>query len=190
MFKRILVAVDGSPTSSRGFKAALDLAQGERATVDILHVVDDLAMVPYVSVGDYIPAQYIDTFLTELRDSGRKVLAKAKQLASESGVSANAVLVEAKGSTVAHTILRQARKLHSDVIVLGTHGRRGLRRVLLGSDAEAVLRESRVPVLLVRAPERAKNPVRKPVPLRRIAETAAKRARGPGAKQMGILALR
>ena len=64
------------------------------------------------------------------------------------------LLVETRGQTVAHAILGQAQKTKADLIVLGTHGRRGLSRVLMGSDAEAVVREARVPVLLVRARER------------------------------------
>ena len=64
------------------------------------------------------------------------------------------MLVESRGHSVADTILEQARKTKADVIVLGTHGRRGLSRILMGSDAEAVVREARVPVLLVRSQER------------------------------------
>ena len=83
--------------------------------------------------------------------SGRKVLTKAEAVARAAKVDVKALLVESKGGTIADAILAQARKLRADTIVLGTHGRRGLRRALMGSDAEAVLRDSRVPVLLVRA---------------------------------------
>ena len=98
----------------------------------------------------YVPAAYIDNLLDDLREAGRKVLAKAEATAAKAGVSAKTVLVETKGGSIADAILGQARKLKSGVIVMGTHGRRGLRRVVMGSDAEAVLREARVPVLLVR----------------------------------------
>jgi len=143
MFKQVLVAVDGSPTSTRGLKAAIGLASDQRATLTVLHVIDNVASVAYVGDMGYIPADYVDTLLADLRANGRKLLAKAEALARDNGVTAKTLLVESKGQPI------------SDVIVLGTHGRRGLRRVLMGSDAEAVLRESRVPVLLVRAPERA-----------------------------------
>ena len=103
----------------------------------------------------YVPANYVDTLLEDLRANGRKVLAAAEATAAKAGVTAKTVLVETKGGSIADAILSQARKLKSSVIVMGTHGRRGLRRVVMGSDAEAVLREARVPVLLVRAPERA-----------------------------------
>ena len=160
MFQRILVAIDGSATANRGLKAAFELARDEHASVDILHVVDGAAMVPYMSDTGYIPGDYLDRFVEEAREKGRKVLAKAEKQAAEMAIKARGVLVETAGTSVAQVILEQARKLRSDVIVLGTHGRRGLRRIVMGSDAEAVLREAKVPVLLVRAPEPSSRPVR------------------------------
>ncbi|MHB8493822.1 MAG: universal stress protein [Casimicrobiaceae bacterium] len=154
MFKHVLVAVDGSPTSTRGLKAAIGFASDQRATLTVLHVIDNVASVAYVGDMGYIPADYVDTLLADLSANGRKLLAKAEALARDNGVTAKTLLVESKGQSISDVIVRQARKVRADVIVLGTHGRRGLRRVLMGSDAEAVLRESRVPVLLVRAPER------------------------------------
>lgn len=154
MFQNILVAVDGSATANRGLKSAIQLASDQHATLTIVHVIDDMAIMPALD-GGYVPANYIDSMLDAMRDSGRKVLAKAEKLAQEQSVPAKTVMAETQGRTVAHTILAQARKAKSDVIVLGTHGRRGLTRVLLGSDAETVLREATCPVFLVRAPERA-----------------------------------
>jgi nucleotide-binding universal stress UspA family protein len=100
----------------------------------------------------YVPSGYVDTLLDDLRTNGRKILTKAEALARAGGVEAKALLVETKGRTIADVILAQARKVRADVIVLGTHGRRGFRRVVMGSDAEAVVRDSRIPVLLVRGP--------------------------------------
>lgn len=151
MFEQVMVAVDGSPTANRGLKAAIGLASDQHASLSIVHVIDDTAGVAYVGDMGYIPANYVDSLLEDLRENGRRVLDKAQAAAREAGVEAKTILVETKGRTVADTIVNQGRKLRADVIVLGTHGRRGLRRVLMGSDAEAVLREARVPVLLVRA---------------------------------------
>jgi len=106
--------------------------------------------------GGYVPPNYVDSFYEELRRNGRRTLDKVERVAGASSVPVECVLAETHGQTVAHVILKQARKLKADAIVLGTHGRRGLRRALMGSDAEAVVREARVPVLLVRSPERAK----------------------------------
>jgi nucleotide-binding universal stress UspA family protein len=136
-------------------KAAIGLASDQRAKLSIVHVVDDTAGVTYVGDMGYVPVSYVDNLLDNLRANGRRVLTKAEAAARDGGVEARTLLVEAKGRTIAEAILDQARKLRADVIVLGTHGRRGLRRVLMGSDAEAVLREARIPVLLVRSPERA-----------------------------------
>ena len=109
--------------------------------------------VSYVGDMGYVPAGYIDTMLDDLRTHGRKILAKAEAAARESGVDVKTLLIETKGGSIADAILGAARKVRADVIVLGTHGRRGLSRVLMGSDAEAVLREARIPVMLVRSPE-------------------------------------
>jgi nucleotide-binding universal stress UspA family protein len=155
MFQHVLVAVDGSPTGNRGLKAAIGLASDQKATLTILHAVDDMAGVSYVGDMGYVPTGYVDKLLDDLRANGRKVLTKAEALARAGGVDAKVLLVETKGRTIADVILAQARKVRADVIVLGTHGRRGLRRVVMGSDAEAVLRDARVPVLMVRSVERA-----------------------------------
>jgi nucleotide-binding universal stress UspA family protein len=150
MFKRIVVAIDGSPTAQRGLKVALDLAAEQRAVVHAVHVVDDMGIVPSLD-GGYIPSAFIDSYAQALRDKGYKTLDKATAQARAAGVTCKASLVETMGQGVAQTILQHARKVKGDLIVLGTHGRRGLRRVLLGSDAEAVVRDAPVPVLLVRA---------------------------------------
>src|SRR4051812_46268736 len=155
MFAQVLVAVDGSATGNNGLKATIGLASDQKAALTILHVVDDMASVSYVGDLGYVPSGFVDKVLDELRANGRKVLTKAEALARERGVEAKALLVETKGGSIADTILAQAKKVRADVIVLGTHGRRGLRRAVMGSDAEAVLRDARVPVLLVRAPERS-----------------------------------
>jgi len=151
MFKQILVAIDGSPTGNRGLKAAMELASSHAASLTMLHVVDDMQSVSYIGDMGYVPADYVDRLLDDLRTNGRKILAKAESAARAAGIDAKALLVESKGGSIADAILAQARRLRADTIVLGTHGRRGLRRALMGSDAEAVLRDSRVPVLLVRA---------------------------------------
>jgi len=103
----------------------------------------------------YAHAAYIESMLEALRDTGRGLLAKAEAFARKRGVDVRTTLAESKGNGVAAELLREAKRREADVMVLGTHGRRGLRRLLLGSDAEMVMREARVPVLLVRAPERA-----------------------------------
>jgi len=86
-----------------------------------------------------------------LREGGKRVLAKAQAFALKQGLKAKTILREMIGGPAAYPIVREARKLRADLIVLGTHGRRGVRRLVLGSDAEQVVRTASVPVLLVRA---------------------------------------
>jgi nucleotide-binding universal stress UspA family protein len=170
MFKRILVAIDGSPTARRGLRVALELAADQRAVVHAVHVVDDMGIVPSLD-GGYIPSSLIDNYGQALRDKGYKALDKATLQARGAGVTFKAALVETMGQGVAQAILQQARKVKADLIVLGTHGRRGLRRALLGSDAEAVVREAPVPVLLVRAGAAARR--NRPVEVARSAAATA-----------------
>ena len=146
-YRRILVAVDGSPTSMKGLREAIRLAKDDRAQLFIVHVVNELyafANLEGLTAGvDIVPA---------LREGGRRVLAKAKAVADKERIRAKTLMRETPGGAAADLIVREARKQRADLVVLGTHGRRGLRRAVLGSDAEQVVRRSPVPVLLVRAP--------------------------------------
>ena len=166
MFKRILVAVDGSPASNAGLAAAVELAGDQRATLIALHVVDD-GTLPVNFEGVAYPPNYVDAYFEAMHKAGRKLLDKTAKTALASKLKCESVLVRSRAQTVAHVVVAQARKLRADVIVIGTHGRRGLKRILLGSDAESVVREAPVPVLLVRARERAaRKPKAKPAPAR------------------------
>jgi nucleotide-binding universal stress UspA family protein len=148
MFKRILVAVDGSATAQRGLEAAAGLAADQRAQLLVLHVVDVMSYRP----AQFNPtaAAYMGAYVEALRAHGRRVLDEAERFARSRRVRVETVLVDAKEYAVSRAIVDQSTKLRADVIVLGTHGRRGVQRLLLGSDAEAVLRAANVPVLIVR----------------------------------------
>ena len=150
MSKRILVPVDGSATSRRGLREAVKLAKAQRGTLFILHIVDAMPILATMEGG----ASLDPNLFSALRASGRKVLDRALAEAKRGGATAKTVLAENLAGRVADVIVRQARKLRVDLIVIGTHGRRGLSRMVLGSDAELVVRYSSVPVLLVRAPAR------------------------------------
>jgi nucleotide-binding universal stress UspA family protein len=152
MFRRILVPIDGSPTSNRGLEKAIGLASDQTAKICLLHVVDELAVGADGMM--YMPPSYIDEFIRALRAGGKKLLVRAEAKVRKHGIEVEAVLLETVGRRVADLIIKQAKKWRADVIVLGTHGRRGLSRVVMGSDAELVVREAPVPVLLVRSPLR------------------------------------
>jgi len=154
MFRRILVPIDGSPTSNRGLDEAIDLARDQKARLCLMHVVDELIVAGGADGMVYMPSNYVDDFVKQLRTSGKQLLARAEAKVRKCGIEVDSVLVETVGRRVADLIVKQAKKWDADVIVLGTHGRRGLTRVVMGSDAETVLRETTLPVLLVRSPQR------------------------------------
>jgi nucleotide-binding universal stress UspA family protein len=157
MFQRILVPFDGSRASYRGLEEALKLASGQPATLYLLHVVDDLAVTPGMDgMSLYVSTPLAEDLLKALRDGGKRVLAKAEAKAGKANVKTRPILVETAGYGVADVILRQAKKTKADLIVMGTHGRRGMARLVMGSDAEGVVRGTRVPVLLVRASDAPK----------------------------------
>lgn len=146
MYRRILVPCDGSEPSKRGLAEAVRLARDQGAALRCLHVIDEHVLA-HNYLGVVIPPDLFDL----LRDNGRKVLEEARAQAAGGGVAPETVLRESGGRRVSATILDEARAWPADLIVMGTHGRRGLSHLALGSDAELVVRESPVPVLLVRA---------------------------------------
>jgi len=154
MFRRILVPIDGSPTSSLGLDEAIDLASDQKAKMCLVHVVDEMVVTTGADGMVYMPPNYVDDFVKALRNAGQKLLARAEAKVRKRGIDVDTVLVETVGRRVADLIVKQAKKWDADVIVLGTHGRRGLTRLVMGSDAEMVLRETLLPVLLVRSPLR------------------------------------
>ncbi len=147
-YKRILVPLDGSATANAGLREALRLAKAQGAALQLLHVVDQHSVV----MMGMESAIYMDDVLKGLTAAGRSVLRKAQAVADKAGVKASGVLVETITGPAADSIVGQAKKGRADLIVIGTHGRRGVRRLVMGSDAEQVVRTSPVPVLLVRAP--------------------------------------
>lgn len=148
MYRRILVPVDGSDASMRGLTHAVGLATDQKAQLRILHVVDDLMMAP--AMMEPTGAADLAYILDSLRAEGKQVLQEAAAVAKKGGARVETAQVESRGRTVSDVILADAKRSKCDVIVMGTHGRRGLNRLLLGSDAERVLRDSPVPVLLTR----------------------------------------
>lgn len=148
MYQRILVPVDGSPTSLKGLAEAIRLARLTGGQIRLLHMVDALSAA--MAVGAYaISADVID----QLRADGEQMLQQARAQAVAGGVAADSVLDEGVRGRLADWVVEQARAWPADLVVLGTHGRRGVGRLLLGSDAEQVLRAAPVPVLLVRNPD-------------------------------------
>ncbi len=147
MYKRILVPIDGSPASNLGLEEGIKLAKDQNAALRLLHVLNEWLMISPDSVGAN-PAD----IQQELRAAGDSLLNEADARARAAGVTATSALIEQLGSPVGAAILKHAEAWPADLIVCGTHGRRGVRRLVLGSDAEYIVRHTRIPVLLRRHP--------------------------------------
>lgn len=149
MYQRILVPIDGSPTSKHGVQEAIRMAKLTGGKLRFLHVVDDTSVA--LSFSAY--AGNTSDWLEKLHQDGECVLTDARAVAASAGVEVETVLRDNFALPVHEPIVAEADAWRADLIVLGTHGRRGIGRVMLGSSAENVLRRSPVPVLLVRSPE-------------------------------------
>jgi nucleotide-binding universal stress UspA family protein len=150
MFQRILVPIDGSPTSAAGLRQAIALAADQGATLYLLHVVDELVVTQGFDGTAFVAQSEIDAVINALRKQGKGLLEKAAEAAKRRSVKYETLLVDTVGHAVADVIAEQARKRRAGLIVMGTHGRRGITRLVMGSDAEGVVRSARVPVMLVR----------------------------------------
>lgn len=145
-YHQILVPVDGSPTSEKALDEAIRLAQLTGARLRLVHVVDELSYV-----NGFEPAMnYLNEIIPLMREAGEKLLAHERQKAVDKGVEADSVLVVEGPGRICDHVAEQARRIKADLIVVGSHGRRGIGRVLLGSDAEQIVRHAPVPVLVVR----------------------------------------
>ncbi|HET7319702.1 MAG TPA: universal stress protein [Nitrospirota bacterium] len=146
MYGKILVPIDGSETSKRGFTEACRLAKEQGARLRCLFVVDE-----HYLTANYMGFMYLPDLIDKLRDNGKEILDEAAEQARKSGVQVESVMRESAERRVSFLILDEAKTWPADLIVMGTHGRRGLSHLALGSDAESVVRNSAVPVLLVRS---------------------------------------
>lgn len=146
MYKRILVAVDGSHTAERALHEAINLAKEFGAQLRIVHAVDEVTMNWDQEFAN--PAEIWQV----MARSGRDILDKAKTIAASAGIHAETKLIEITtfGQRIPQVIAEDGESWLADLIVVGTHGRRGLSHVLLGSVAEGVVRVATKPVLLIR----------------------------------------
>jgi nucleotide-binding universal stress UspA family protein len=146
MYKKILVPLDGSQTSKRGLDEAVRLGKFHNARLRLIHVVDVFVITPTLQAGSYG-----DEIQQSFRASGAKLLSDAEALVRQHGLKVDSAMFEIVGGrSAADIIVAEAKKWRPDIVVIGTHGRRGLRRLVMGSDAEEIVRSSPVPVLLVR----------------------------------------
>jgi nucleotide-binding universal stress UspA family protein len=152
MYGKILVPVDGSETSTLGLIEAIKIAKAQGSQIRLVHVVNEF-ILDYT----YSPGVYAANLIESLRKAGRTVLDVAETIAQRQGIKPECVLLESIGGRAAEFILAQAKEWQADLIVMGTHGRRGFLPVALGSDAEQVVHGATVPVLVVPGKAKAKN---------------------------------
>jgi nucleotide-binding universal stress UspA family protein len=152
MYRTILVPIDGSETSTRGLNEAIKIAKSQGSQLLLVHIVNEFVL-------DYTfsPGQFGTHLIESMVKAGKAVLEAGESAAKREGVNAKTVLLESVGGVAAVLILEQAMKHHADLIVMGTHGRRGIIRLALGSDAEQVVHGAHVPVVLVRGQAATEN---------------------------------
>ena len=146
MYKHILISTDGSEVAQKGVDHGLSLAKTLGARVTIVTVTERFPLSPSP---DWIPGPAeIESWDARQKEAAAQVLADVKTAADRMGVAAETVHVPE--AQPAEAIVATANNVHCDLIVMASHGRRGLRRLLLGSQTSEVLVSSPVPVLVVR----------------------------------------
>jgi len=147
MYQRLLVPLDGSETSRLALASALKLAQADGGRVRLMHVLEEVSYSGF----DLYAANAGD-LMKILCANGQRILDEGMAAAKEAGVPADFVLHDTFGQRLADVVADAAKRWSADVIVVGTHGRRGVDRLMMGSGAEQIIRLAPVPVLVIRAP--------------------------------------
>jgi nucleotide-binding universal stress UspA family protein len=152
MYKHILVAVDGSDTSNLALREAIKLAKDQQAVLRLVHVVDESPAYLAMDDSTMQDPNLVAEIQKALRATGENVLSVCAAMVREAGIEAGTTMkiVETLGPHIYDAIEEEATHWPADLIVIGTHGRRGFRRLLLGSVAEGVVRIATKPVLLIR----------------------------------------
>jgi len=151
MYQRILVPFDGSPTSLLGLEEAIKLAKLTGASLRVIYQIDELADV----TGFESAAIYASDVLPSLRRIGAGILDQARSRTQAAGVAAQTDMFESCGRKLDELVMEQVKAWNADLVVIGSHGRRGAARLFMGSDAEQILRTAPVPVLIVRKADAA-----------------------------------
>jgi nucleotide-binding universal stress UspA family protein len=147
MYKRIVVAVDGSETSGKALDEATNLAREMSSVILLLHVCEEM---PIMWEPDGMNMTLMQDSLKAIADAGKELLEKHRKQLAEQSITVETKLVETYGGRMGSVISEEAQKWHADLLVVGTHGRKGIAHFLIGSVAEDVTRTASMPVLLVR----------------------------------------
>ena len=144
MFEHILVPVDGSSTSGQAINKALAIAEKFSSAVTLIYVIDPYAFTGVGTDFAYGQSEYLSAATKEAHSA----IGDATRIFEEHGVAVKGRVVE--GHTVYRSILDSAEAANADLIVMGSHGRRGLEKLVLGSVTAQVLSHAHLPVLVVR----------------------------------------
>ncbi len=144
MFKHILVPVDGSSTSGQAMAKAIAIAEAFKSMVTVIYVIDPYAFTGVGTDFSYGQAEYLGAATAEANEA----IKAAKQAFQNHGITVTASIVE--GHAIYRGILETAESVNADLIVMGSHGRRGLEKLVLGSVTAQVLSHTHLSVLVVR----------------------------------------
>lgn len=147
MYRRILVPTDGSALSKKAVNSAIEQAAATGAELVALYVVPRYPL-SYFEGGSSVPDSEVARAEKQWSDKGRAVVDQVRKAAQAGGVKATGVL--ANSDLVAESVIATAKKHRCDLIVMASHGRKGIKRVLLGSETQHVLTHSKLPVLVLR----------------------------------------
>jgi nucleotide-binding universal stress UspA family protein len=142
MHPRVCVAIDGSPAADHALHEALRMCEGRTTDILLISVVE-------VRVNAAEGVNF-ESIYDSWRDEGKKALDAAAATVRAASIEPELKLVDTDGKPVARTIVEEAERWRADVIVIGTHGRSGFTRLMLGSVADQVIRSSPIPVLVLR----------------------------------------
>lgn len=143
-YHNILVPVDGSETSYAAVAKAVELAKAFSSKVTVVQV---LSLDPYIAA-EYISANQTNDLIERARTAIVESLEAAKAKFHEQGIEVETKLLE--GQVIHREIVKAAEESHADLIIIGSHGRTGFKKLFLGSVAQSLLGESHIPVLIVR----------------------------------------
>jgi nucleotide-binding universal stress UspA family protein len=144
LFKHLLVPVDGSSTSRQSIEKAIAIAEAFKSKVTVIYVIDPYAFTGVGTDFSYGQAEYLSAATTE----ANAAIEAAKVAFQEHGISVTASIVE--GHAIYRGILETAESVNADLLIMGSHGRRGLEKLVLGSVTAQVLSHAHLPVLVVR----------------------------------------
>ena len=147
MYQRILVTTDGSTLSKKAVRSAIDLAAATGASLVALNVVPRYPMSYYEGGISISPAD-INRIEKQWADDGQAIVNTVEKTAQAAGVTVKTTVT--RSDLVAESIIAAAKKHKCDLIVMASHGRKGIKRLLLGSETQHVLTHSSVPVLVLR----------------------------------------